>query len=216
VRGAATSTTRFGAALLAVVCLLAGAAPASAQKDSVVTVGGAFSVYRSTDEHVSSPWGVGIVMRLRRSSGFGGTIGFNWIRVSVDGQVAGQDSTLGTLLVRPLMAGVTYTRQYARFAVGGSLVAGYAFCGLRETGGAANALAGIGQPGAIFAVSNAFVYRPSFSVWWELGNRFGLLTSVSYMATRPEITTTTPAGTSRRTVNFSAPFVTVGIGYGIF
>jgi hypothetical protein len=198
------------------VCLLAGAAPASAQKDSVVTVGGAFSVYRSTDEHVSSPWGVGIVMRLRRSSGFGGTIGFNWIRATVDEPASGQDAKLGTLLVRPLMAGVTYTRQYAHFAVGGSLVAGYAFCGLRETAGAAEALASVGQPGAVFTVSNAFVYRPSFSVWWELGNRFGLLTSVSYIATRPEITTTTPTGTSRRTVNFSAPFVTVGIGYGIF
>jgi hypothetical protein len=216
VRRTASWNTTFAVALLAAVCLLAGAVPASAQKDSVVTLGGAFSVYHSTDEHVSSPWGVGIVMRLRRSSGFGGTIGFNWIRANVDGQAAAQGAKLGTLLVRPVMAGVTYTRQYARFAVGGALVAGYAFCGLRDTGGAADALAGIGQPGAIFAVSNSFVYRPSFSIWWELGNRFGLLTSVSYMATRPEITTTTPTGTSRRTVNFSAPFVTVGIGYGIF
>jgi hypothetical protein len=95
-------------------------------------------------------------------------------------------------------------------------VAGYSFNGLRNTGQAADAYARFGQPGATFAVGDSFVYRPSFSIWWELGNRFGLLTSVSYLATQPEVVTTTPAGTVRHKVSMNAPLLTVGIGYGIF
>jgi hypothetical protein len=202
--------------LVVVVCLLAGAPPVSAQKDSVLTVGGAYSAYRSTDEQIEHPWGVGIVARLRRSTGFGFTIGLNWVKVTVNDDIGGETTRLGTMLVRPLMGGVVYTRQYGQFALSGSLVAGYSFNGLRKTGAAADAYARLGQPGARFDVSDSFVYRPSFSVWWELGNRFGLLTSISYLATRPEITTTTAAGASRQSVCMCAPVFTVGLSYGVF
>jgi hypothetical protein len=204
--GAGAPGPAFGAALLVVVCLLAGVAPASAQKDSVITVGGAFSLYHSTDDQVESPWGVGIVARLRRNSGFGGTIGFNWIKAGLNGEVDGEKTRLGTLLVRPLMLGVVYTRQYGHFALSGSLLAGYAFNGLRKMQGG----------GANFAVSDSWVYKPSVAIWWELGNRWGFLSSVSYMATRPELVTTTAAGTTRQKINFGAPFVTFGLGYGVF
>jgi hypothetical protein len=158
-----------------------------------------------------------MVMRLRRHSGFGWNIGFNWFKADVTYDVAGQQTRVGRLLVRPLMLGVNYTRQYSRFSLTGSLVAGRAFNGLRDTGAAADLLAAAGQPGSTFDVTDCFAYRPSFSVWWELGNRFGLLTSLSYFSSRPEIVTRTPtAGVLRRTVDVSAPMVTIGIGYGVF
>jgi hypothetical protein len=205
------------AAVVVVVCLLGGAASADAQQDSVLVVGVAASVYRPADEALDNPWGVGLVMRLRRHSGFGATIGLNWFRADVHHDVGGQRAQLGTLLVRPLMVGVTYTRLHAKFALSGSFVVGRAFNGLRHTGGASDVFAALGQPGTTFDVTDCLAYRPSFSIWWDLGKRFGLLTSVSYFVARPEIVTTTPsAGVFRRTVNTSSPLLTVGIGYGIF
>jgi len=204
VAGGADLARLVKVSLAAMVCLVACALPASAQKDSVVTVGGAVSVYHSNDDMVESPWGIGLVARLRRQSGFGGTIGFNWIRASLDSESDGQRMT-GSLLVRPLMLGPVYTRQFAHFAVSGSFMVGYSFNGLREMDGPAN-----------YSVADAFICRPSVSVWWELGNRWGLLTSLSYLITEPELSTTTAAGTTRRTINLNAPFVTIGVGYGIF
>jgi hypothetical protein len=202
--------------LLAVGCLLAFAAPASAQKDSVLVLGGSFSVYRPSSDNVENTWGIGLVARLRRTSGFGATIGLNWFKGDVNGDIGGARTRLATVVVRPLMVGVGYTRRYAHFSLGGALVGGYSFNGLRGTGAASDALAALGQPGATFEITDTFVWRPSFSVWWELGNRVGLMTSVSYISLRPEIITTTTAGTSRRKVDMSAPVFSVGLGYGIF
>ena len=202
--------------LLASACLLAFAATASAQKDSVLVLGGSFSVYRPSSDNVDNAWGVGLVARLRRDSGFGATIGLNWFQGDVNGDIGGARTRLATVVVRPLMVGVGYTRRLAHLSLGGSLVAGYAFNGLRGTGAGSDALAAIGQPGATFEITDTFVWRPSFSIWWELGNRVGLMTSVSYISLRPEIITTTTAGTSRRKVDMSAPVFSVGLGYGIF
>ncbi len=206
----------FGSGLLAAACVLAFAVPASAQKDSVLVLGGSFSAYRPSSDNVENTWGIGLVARLRRDSGFGATIGLNWFRGDVNGDIGGARTRLATVLVRPLMVGVGYTRRYAHFSLGGSLVAGYSFNGLRATGAASDALAALGQPGATFDITDTFVWRPSFAVWWELGNRFGLMTSVSYVSLRPEIVTTTTAGTTRRRVDMSAPVFSVGLGYGIF
>ena len=122
------------------------------------------------------------------------------------------------MLVSPLMVGVAYTRQYAKFAVSGSFVAGRAFNGAApHRRRRSEAFANLGQPGTTFDVTDCFAYRPAFSIWWELGNRFGLLTSVSYLYARPDVITTTPtAGTFRRQVDMSSPLFTVGIGYWIF
>jgi hypothetical protein len=187
-----------------VVCLLAGERPASAQKDSVFVAGASFSLYRSNDESVQSPWGIGLLARLRRQSGLGGTMGLNWIRATLESE-GDNGQTIGQIVVRPLMFGPVFTRQFARFAVSGSFVAGYSFNGLRKMQGAAN-----------YNVSDSFVCRPSVSIWFELGNRWGLMTSLSYLFNRPELTTTTAAGTSRRTIDLNAPVVTFGLGYGVF
>jgi len=206
-----------GAAVAALLLVLAAAAPAAAQRDSVLAVGVAASVYHPSDEALESPWGVGLIMRLRRHSGFGATIGLGWFKTDVSGDIAGERTRLGTLLVRPLMVGVTYTRQYAKFSLAGSLLAGRAFNGLRHTGDADDAYASIGQPGTSIDITDGFAWRTGFSIWWDLGSRFGLLTSIAYFSAHPEIVTTTPtAGTFRRPVDMSSPVFTVGIGYGIF
>jgi hypothetical protein len=216
VEGGAASTRVAGAAVAVMVCLLTAAAPASAQKDSAVVVGGSYSTYRPSGEDVANHWGVGLVARLRRHSGFGGTLGLNWFKSDVYGEVDGARTRTATVIVRPLMLGPTYTRQFAHFSLAGAVVAGYSFNGLRNTGAVADALAAHGQPGATFDLRNSFVWRPSVTLWWELGNRFGLMLSVSYLSLRPEFVTTTTTGTTRQRMDLSAPLFSVGIGYGVF
>jgi hypothetical protein len=205
-----------GAAAVVAGCLLLTAAPAWAQKDSILTVGVAASIYDATDPHVDNPVGVGLVARLRRSSGIGVTVGLDWFKSDVHGDIGGVSTPLASLRIRPVMAGIALTRQYSQFAISGSLVVGYSFNSISSTGAAEAAYARIGRPGTTFDISNCLAYRPDFSIWWELGNHFGLLTSVSYMGARPALITTSPSGVSRSVVNVSAPMVTLGVAYGIF
>lgn len=203
--------------LAVAACLAAGALPAAAQKDSILTVGVAASIYRAPDNEVEDPTGFGLVARLRRPSGIGFTVGLDWFTANVRAEIGGIDTPLASLKIRPVMAGYGLTRQYSDFSVTASVVAGYAFNSISRTGAAQDAYANrLGLQGTRFEVSNCLAVRPDFSIWWELGNRWGLLTSVSYMYARPTITTTTPLGASRRTVNASSPMLTVGIGYGVF
>ena len=192
-------------AVVGLACLLALPLPAAAQKDSVVSLGVGFSLYRPSDPLVENTWGIGLVARLRRASGFGATMGLNWFRGDVNRDIGGVETRVARVLVRPVMFGVGYTRQYGDFAVGGSFVVGYAFNGLRNTGGASDAYAAMGQPGATFEITNSLVYRPTLALWWELGNRFALVTSVSYISARPELITTTPSGVTRQVINIGIP-----------
>jgi hypothetical protein len=198
------------------ICLVVPAAPAWAQKDSILTVGVATSIYRATDEHVEDPVGVGLVARLRRPSGVGVTVGLDWYKSNVYEDIGGTRTQVASLKMRPIMAGIALTRQYSQFAVSGSFVIGYAFNSINGTGGAQSAYASLGRPGTTFAIGNSLAMRPDFSIWWEIGNHFGLLTSISYMASRPTLTTSSPSGVTSRVVNTSAPMLTLGIGYGVF
>jgi hypothetical protein len=205
------------AAAAALIWLAVPAAPAWAQKDSVLVVGVATSIYEATDPHVDNPTGVGLVARLRRSSGVGFTVGLDWFKSNVYQDIDGTRTQVASLRMKPIMAGIALTRQYSQFAVSGSLVVGYSFNSIGATAAAQAAYARMGQPGTTFGISNCLAYRPDFSIWWELGNHFGLLTSVSYMGARPTLTTTSPTGgVSSRVVNTSAPMVTLGIAYGVF
>ena len=207
----------FGSGLLAAACVLAFAAPASAQKDSVLVLGGSFSAYRPSSDDVENTWGIGLVARLRRDSGFGGTIGLNWFRGDVNGDIGGSQDAPRDGAGPPADGGRRLhpaLRAASRWE--GPWSPATRSTGFGTTGAASDALAALGQPGATFDITDTFVWRPSLSVWWELGNRFGLMTSVSYLSLRPEIVTTTTAGTTRRRVDMSAPVFSVGLGYGIF
>jgi hypothetical protein len=203
--------------LAVLLCVAAGVAPAFAQKDSMLTVGVAASIYRASEDEVENPLGVGLVARLRRSSGVGFTVGLDWFTSNVRTDIGGVETPLASLKIRPVMAGFGYTRQYSDFSISGSLVAGYAFNSISGTGAAQDAYATrLGLPGTRFGVSNCFAARPDFSIWWELGDHWGLLTSVSYMIARPTVTTTTSAGSSSRAFNVSSPMLTLGVAYGVF
>ena len=190
---------------------------AFAQSDSAVAVGVAVSLYDATNPNAENPVGVGLIGRLRRGSGLGATVGLDWFKSNVRTEIGGELTPLGSLSIRPIMAGPSYSRQFAHFSVTASVVAGYAFNSIRNTDRAAAAYADrLGLAGAGFHVSNCFAWRPDFSFWYELGNHFGLMASVSYMGARPTVTTTTRLGSSSETINVSAPMLTLGFSYGVF
>jgi len=204
------------AATIVALGVVAAARPVSAQKGSSVAVGVVASIYRATDANVDIPVGIGLIGRLRRTNGIGFTVGLDWYKANVQTDIGADRTFLGRVSLRPIMAGAGWTRQYSRFALNASLVAGWSFNSLRATSQAEAAYAKLGQPGARIDVSNSFVFRPDFSLWYELNNRFGLLASLSYMASWPTVTTTTPAGVRHDRINLGAPMLTLGVSYGVF
>jgi hypothetical protein len=197
--------------------LLAAAPALHAQNDSAIAVGVVVSTYLSPSSRATDLTGVGLVGRLRRGSGLGATVGLDWFDSEVKTEIGGQLTPLGKVRVRPLMVGVSYTRQYARYSLATSLVAGYSFNAIHSTDrGRAAYLERLGVADAGFHASNCFAWRQDFSFWYELGNHFGLLASLSYIGARPTVTTTSRLGRQSETINVGAPMLTFGVAYGVF
>jgi len=174
-----------------------------AQTDSSIGVGVALTLYDPANPDAHHSTGVGIVGRLRRGSGLGATIGFDWFTSDVQVAVDGQPAALGTITIRPVMAGVSYIRQYRRYAISGAIVAGWSFNSIRQNGDLAT-------------ISNCPAVRPDVTVWYELGHHFAASASVSYMFSRPTVTTTRASGQRSGIVNLNATVITFGFVYGAF
>jgi len=205
------------APLVAVVLLIACASTASAQLDSVVGVGGSVAFFAPTDPHVDTRTGFGLIGRLRRGTGLGFSLGFAWATSDVQRDVDGADVELGAITVRPVMAGASYARQFARFALSAGLVGGWAFNSISQTPAQQRAYGeAIGIPDARLSVSNSWVLRPSATLWYELDNHFGAFASIGYAIVRPTVTASGAAGSRGETVNLSATVFSFGIAYGVF
>lgn len=188
-----------------------------AQSDASIGVGAAVTLYDMTDSQVRAPVGVGLIGRLRRGSGLGGTLGLEWYRSDVQTTVAGQSVALGTMNVRPVMVGPSDTHQYHRFALGTAVVAGYSFNRLRQTDQARAAYADrLGVTDARFDVSNCPAGRADLTIWFELGHHLGASASVAYLLVRPTVTTTSSLGRRSETLNGSGVLFTLGLAYGVF
>jgi hypothetical protein len=204
--------------LLAAIFILLMFSPAlHAQTDSSVAVGVALTFYDPTNPRANHPAGVGLVGRLRRGSGLGATVGLDWFTSEVQTEIGGQLAPLGTMSIRPLMVGVSYIRQYHRYAVSGGLVAGWAFNSLRQTGAEQTVYRDrLAMPDARLTIANCLTVRPDVTLWYELGHHFAASASVSYMLARPTVTTTSALGRRADTVNLSATVITFGFVYGVF
>jgi hypothetical protein len=203
---------------LAAAALLLMSSPAlQAQSDSSIGVGVALTLYDPTNPRANHPTGVGLVGRLRRGSGFGATVGLDWFKSDVQTEIDGQGAPLGTISIRPVMVGVSYIRQYHRYAISGGLVAGWAFNSLRQTeAGRAVYRNRTAMPDARLAVSNCFALRPDVTIWYELGNHFAASASVAYRVSRPTVPASSAAGRRADTVNLGATVITFGFVYGVF
>jgi hypothetical protein len=205
------------ASLAAIVLVLAFGSAASAQKDSVVGVGAAVSFYSATDPNVDAKPGWGLVGRLRRGTGLGFSLGLGWFSADVRAEVDGKAVPIGTVSVRPLMGGVSYTRQYARYALTGGFVGGWSFNSISQTPAQQRIYgAAIGMPDAQVSASGSWVARPSVTFWYELHKHLAVFTSVGYVINRTTITTHGAAGQRGETVNLGSGVLSFGLSYGVF
>jgi hypothetical protein len=205
------------AALAAIVLVLTFGSAVSAQSDSVVGIGVGLAFHAATDPNVETRTGWGLVGRLRRGSGLGFSLGLSWFTSDVRADVDGEIVPLGTITVRPVMVGASYSRQFARFALTGGVVGGWSFNSVSQTP-AQQKIYGeaIGMPDAHLSASNCWVTRPSVTLWYELGNHLGAYASIGYAMVRPTITANGAGGQRGDVVNLSGGVMSFGLTYGVF
>ena len=146
------------AALTALVLVLTSGSAVSAQNDSVVGVGGDVSFHAATDPNVETRPAWGLVGRLRRGTGLGFSLGLSWYTSDVRTDVDGEIVPLGAIIVRPVMVGASYSRQFARFALTAGIVGGWSFNAVSQTPAQQkNYGDAIGMPDAHLSVSDCWV-----------------------------------------------------------
>jgi hypothetical protein len=204
--------------LAAAAFVLLAASPALyAQSAAGLGVGAALTLYDPASQQADNPPAVGVIARMRRGSGLGATVGLEWYTSSVRTDVGGQPVPLGDIHVRPVMAGVSYIRQYRRYALSTALVAGYSFNSLRPTAAAQAAYQDrLGMPNVRLEVANSFAFRPDVTLWYELGHHFAASASLAYLFARPTVTAVSSTGRRDARLDLSATVITFGVAYGVF
>ena len=204
-------------ALAAIAALLLVSPALYAQTDSSIAVGVALTFYDPANADAPHPSGFGLVGRLRRGSGLGATVGMDWFTADLRGNVGGQPTTIGHTKIRPLMAGISYIKQFRRYAVSAGVVGGWSFNSLSQSD-AERAAYGtrVGVPGANVSISDCVAVEPNVTFWYELGHHFAASASVAYMLARPTLTASGPSGTRADTINLSATVITFAVVYGVF
>jgi len=202
---------------LAAALFVGAAPPALAQTDSSIALGLSFAVTTPTNPDAESNSRPGLLLRLRNSPGLGSAVGFQWFTSAVRTTIAGEETYLGRISVRPVMAGPEYIWERGRVSASVSLQAGYAFTNIRDTGRAKQVYeSGLGVSGVGIGASNAFAWCPNVSLWFDLNPRYAVMASVGYLGIRPTVTTTSSGGTTRERVNLGSVVTSIGIVYAIF
>ena len=151
--------------------------------------------------------GVGAILRLGPAAGLNPTFAFSWMNTRF---AAGSGVSSGTgLSVRPVMGGVEYRVGEGRVSAAASVVAGYAFNGLRiDTGDAG--------PERAVAVDDSWVWRVGGSVWVDVTRRFGVNVFGGYLVNRPELTLLRGESVATRRVSADTAIVSAGLAWWVF
>src|SRR5690348_2758149 len=201
--------------------LLAGAAasPAFAQsRGTWLNLGVGVTTFRSTDvaDH-SNNFGIGLEWRLGHSNtGWGPSIGFNRYHTTLKIRVVGQPTELGSIHVRPIMAGYGYTRRLGRAALGARIAGGYAFNSISVNDRLRQAYLNAFGTWVSGNIANSWVLNPQVGVWYDLTSRFGVNVSLGYLLNRPTVTLTTAAAQTHARWHADMATLSVGVVYGIF
>jgi hypothetical protein len=134
------------------------------------------------DSDLGQRWSLSPVIRnTPRRYGWSPVVGLNWYTGNITVPVNGQQTVVGEIKLRPVMAGIGYSigRGPTRTTIG--LVAGYAF----NSATVARDLPA-GTTAAI-SVTNAWVVRPSVTVTYALTRRLAVVSSIGYVYMDPTI-----------------------------
>jgi hypothetical protein len=203
--------------VFAASAVIATVAPALAQTDSTLSLGGGVAHYHPTDDSAHDSTGFALVYRFGRSEGWRPAIGFNWFTTRFDAQVGSTKAELGDLRVRPIMGGYGYTVRRGPVSVTGSAIGGVAFNSFEASTSARIAYAdSLNRVLLDVKASNSLVARTEVVTWYDLNSRFGLMAVVGYIAARPNVTIITDAGSEKRRLTADSLKFQVGVGYSIF
>ena len=179
-----------------------------AEPRRLVGLGVSLSTARSQASELGDASGIGMVLRLPARNGWGPTVGFSWTTLDVTSGPSGV-AALARLRLRPVMAGVLYGYARGRWAASASLVGGYSFNSVvvdqREAG-----------PGRAIAAAGSLAWRPSVTVWYDVGPRLGLEAFAGYLVTRPRVTFASDDAIVRRRLRADALILGVGLAYWVF
>lgn len=208
--------------LVFIVTLLIGGAaarPALAQSSGTwLNLGVGITSFQSTDSagH-SNNFGIGVAWRLGHpKTGWSPSVGFNWYETTLELPIVGQPTRLGSIHVRPIMAGYGYTRRLGRTAIGAKVAGGYAFNNLSVNNALRQAYLNDFDTWVSGNIANSWVVMPQAGVWYDLTSRVGVNVSLGYLLNRPIVTLTT--ATARTHERWNADMVTLSFGvvYGVF
>jgi hypothetical protein len=150
------------------------------------SVGGIFTL----DDDVNVGVAYGFNFGLAPEPGLAPTFGFGWYEgdLTLSGPLANRD--IGTLRVRPLMAGIGYTWVHGRLA-GVSINAGVSFNSIDLSDELRNAFG----PGTLSVdASNSFCVRPQIRFEYSVAPKLGVFTSAGFFFTEFDNEIDTPAG----------------------
>jgi hypothetical protein len=209
-------------ALLGLLMMCVAPAAARAQTGNRFAAGALFTIGASarspTEDHAHPQFFPDFLWRFGDiEAGWGPHWGLNWYAVDIDRPIGGQETVLGELHVRPIMAGYGYTWIHGKNTISANALAGYAFGSMDLSSKATEAYrTRMGVETSDANASNTFVFRPELDFWHDINNLFGLNINVGYMIARPEVTVMTSAGVDKRTARADQFQLKVGIVYSIF
>jgi hypothetical protein len=214
--------TFVGMALAVAAC----STPALAQSNAHVAVGVEVSKRVFTDGDFHQNVKPGLLYRIRKHrqphNGWrfrAPEFGFNWFGADVNMPVGGQDTDVGHLTIRPLLAGVAeaLVLNEGKDELSISLLAGPAFSRFKLSGQARDAYRQrLGADPVAIDPKNTFVLRPGVSYWHDLGRRLGFHAAINYIVARPKVTVRTPSGETTSRWHADNLAFKAGLAVGVF
>jgi outer membrane protein with beta-barrel domain len=160
---------------------LATSAPAAAQTEGRVSIGGSITFNSTTDADVDNALSIGPLIRLNPRRGWGVATALNWFRADL--QHPSGVTPFARLQVRPLMGGIGYTFGPARTLFNVSIVAGPSFNSAEFDDDFIEPLSSTPS----IEADTSFAVRPGFSLTQTLAPRVGLTAFAGYMINRPKV-----------------------------
>lgn len=204
------------------------ASMASAQEGKRVAVGVGITEHSYSDSAFSqkNP-GISFIYRLRlHAKAHDGwkwepTGGFGWFTADTQMPIGTLSTHLGRLRARPFMGGVVRTYRQGPLALSFSVKGGPSFNHFSPDN-AAIQKSYIAQPqlGTLTTysvkMSTSFALKPEVSLYYDLGSRFALHGSLSYMYNKPTAATTVNSNVTSTKWNASHTNIQIGLVVGIF
>lgn len=185
----------FRSALVALL-LFAGLRVADAQTDSNISVGVDYGIDMPRSDALERTEGFGISFRLPRPDAWSAAWDFGALSSDLVHSFSGPPDAIGSLSVRPLLAGVAYRWRMGRLEATTALTAGVSLVNLDLSDRGRELLRNAFRTGDAAADgAPALAVQPKLIMWFDINRWFAVGGTTSYLRTRPDITITMPTAT---------------------